>query len=126
MIKQINTKNAPGAIGPYSQAIEANGFLFCSGQIGLDPETGELRPGIEIQTKQVLENLKAIVEAAGLSLENVLKTTIYLKNLSDFQTVNEIYGKFFGPYKPARVTIEVSGLPKGALIEIDLIAAVND
>lgn len=126
MIKQINTKNAPGAIGPYSQAIEANGFLFCSGQIGLDPETGELRPGIEIQTKQVLENLKAIVEAAGLSLENVLKTTIYLKNLSDFQTVNEIYGKFFDPYKPARVTIEVSGLPKGALIEIDLIAAVND
>lgn len=124
MIKQISTKKAPGAIGPYSQAIEAGGFLFCSGQIGLDPETGELRPGIEIQTKQILENLKAVVEGGGTSLDKVVKTTIYLKSLSDFQTVNEIYGKFFDPHKPARATVEVSGLPKGALIEIDLIAEI--
>ncbi len=123
-MKTINTNKAPTAIGPYSQATESNGFLFCSGQIGLDPETGELRPGIEIQTNQVLENLKAVVEAGGSSLENVVKTTIYLKNLSDFQTVNEIYGKFFEPFKPARATVEVSGLPKGALIEIDLIAKI--
>ena len=122
MIKTINTKKAPGAVGPYSQAIEANGFIFCSGQIGLDPETGNLVNSLEVQTKRVLNNLKAVLEEADSGMDFIVKTTIYLKNISDFQVVNSIYAEFFPIHKPARATVEVSNLPKGALIEIDAIA----
>ena len=122
MIKPITTNNAPSAIGPYSQAIEANGFIFCSGQIGLDPKTGNLADNIEIQTRQVLNNLKSVLTAAGSDLNSVVKTTIYLKNISDFQAVNAIYTEYFSTHKPARATVGVSDLPKGALIEIDTTA----
>ena len=119
----IATKKAPGAIGPYSQAIEANGLVFVSGQIPLVPETGEMvNGGIEEQTARVLENLKAILEAAGTSMDAAVKTTVYIKNIGDFGKVNEIYSKYFTKDCPARVCVEVSNLPKGALVEIDVIA----
>lgn len=124
-MKSIDTKKAPEAIGPYSQAIVANGFVFCSGQIGLDPKTGELIEGIENQTRQVLNNLKEVLKASGSGLDKVVKTTIYLVNIADFTVVNVIYGEYFEVHKPARATVEVSGLPKGALIEIDAIAVRN-
>lgn len=120
-MKHINTEKAPKAIGPYSQGIEANGFVFCSGQIGKDPKTNELKKGIEEQTKQVIENLSVVLKAAGVDLENVVKTTIYLKDVNYFATVNEIYAKYF-TQKPARATVEVSNLPQGALIEIEAVA----
>ena len=124
MKKVISTANAPQAIGPYSQAIEAGGFVFVSGQIPLIPATGELVEGsVEVQTARVLENLKAILEAAGSSLENVVKTTVYITNMDDFAKVNGIYGQYFQENPPARVWVEVSKLPKGALVEIDVIAA---
>ena len=119
----ISTKDAPGAIGPYSQAIEANGFVFVSGQIPLIPDTGEMiKGGIEEQTTRVLENLGAILKAAGTSFEAAVKTTVYITNINDFAKVNEIYGKYFTQNCPARVCVEVSSLPKGALVEIDVIA----
>lgn len=124
-MKYIHTDNAPAAIGPYSQAIIANGFVYCSGQIGLDPKAGVLVGGIEEQTKQVLENLKAVLKAADTDLEFVVKTTIFLKNMNDFTVVNDIYEKYFGGHKPARATVEVSNLPKGALVEIEAIAIVS-
>ena len=124
MKKVISTANAPQAIGPYSQAIEAGGFVFVSGQIPLIPTTGELVEGsVEVQTARVLENLKAILEAAGASLEDVVKTTVYITNMDDFAKVNGIYGQYFQENPPARVCVEVSKLPKGALVEIDVIAA---
>ncbi len=124
MKKVIATKNAPQAIGPYSQAIEAGGFLFVSGQIPLVPETGEIvAGGIETQTARVLDNLRAILAAAGLSLEAAVKTTVYLKDIGDFAKVNEVYARYFEKDCPARVCVEVSNLPKGALVEIDVIAA---
>ncbi len=124
MKKVISTANAPQAIGPYSQAIEAGGFIFVSGQIPLIPATGELVEGsVEVQTARVLENLKAILEAAGSSLESVVKTTVYITNMDDFAKVNGIYGQYFQENPPARVCVEVSKLPKGALVEIDVIAA---
>lgn len=122
----INTPEAPAAIGPYSQAIEcrSSSFLFLSGQIPLDPKAGGLvGPDIKEQTRQVLKNLDAILLAAGLARWNVVKTTIYLVNLQDFGTVNEIYSEYFGEHKPARSTVQVAALPKGALIEIEAIAA---
>jgi len=123
MKEVISTDKAPAAIGPYSQAIKINGMLFVSGQIPLNPATGEIvEGGIEAQTLQVLENLKAIITAAGHSLDDVAKTTVYLTNIQDFATVNGIYAKYFQKECPARVCIEVSNLPKGALIEIDVIA----
>lgn len=125
MIKIINTKKAPEAIGPYSQAIVVNGFVFCSGQIGLDPETGELAEGIENQTRQVMDNLVAVLSAAGTDLSFVVKTTIYLKNISDFPFVNSIYAEYFTTHKPSRATVGVANLPKGALIEIEAIAVVR-
>jgi 2-iminobutanoate/2-iminopropanoate deaminase len=121
-IKHINTQKAPKALGPYSQGIIFDKFIFCSGQIGINPKTGDLEKDIQSQTKQAIMNLKAILEAGGSSLEKVIKTTVYLKNISDFQLMNEIYGKFFNKNKPTRATIEVSNLPKGALIEIEAIA----
>ncbi len=123
MKKVISTAAAPQAIGPYSQAIEAGGFLFVSGQIPLVPETGELLAGdIEAQTARVLENLKAILAAAGSSLSAAVKTTVYITNMDDFARVNAVYGKYFDRDFPARVCVEVSRLPKGALVEIDVIA----
>ena len=124
MKKVISTAEAPQAIGPYSQAIEAGGFVFVSGQIPLIPATGELVEGsVEVQTARVLENLKAILEAAGSSLESVVKTTVYITNMDDFAKVHGIYGQYFQENPPARVCVEVSKLPKGALVEIDVIAA---
>jgi 2-iminobutanoate/2-iminopropanoate deaminase len=121
-IKYINTQKAPKALGPYSQGIIFDKFIFCSGQIGINPKTGDLEKDIQSQTKQAIINLKAILEAGGSSLEKVIKTTVYLKNISDFHLMNEIYEKFFNKNKPTRATIEVSNLPKGALIEIEAIA----
>ncbi|MCZ6132958.1 RidA family protein [Campylobacter ureolyticus] len=123
-MKVINTTNAPAAIGPYSQAIKANGFLFVSGQIPLT-SNGELAgDDIKTQTKQVLKNLKSILKEAHLSLKDTVKTTIFLKNMDDFSIVNEIYAQAFGEHKPARSTIEISKLPKDVLVEIELIAKV--
>lgn len=119
----ISTDKAPAAIGPYSQAIAANGFVFVSGQIPLDPETGQLvSGGIKEQTARAMENLRAVLEAAGSSLEGVVKTTIYLTDMSSFPVVNEVYGGHFASAPPARATIEVSRLPKDVLVEIDAIA----
>lgn len=121
-MKVIKTLEAPAAIGPYSQAIKANGFLFISGQIPLTPN-GELAgDDIKTQTKQVLKNLKSILKEADLSLKDTVKTTIFLKNIDDFSIVNEIYAQAFKEHKPARSTIEISKLPKDVLIEIELIA----
>ncbi|MBN2425964.1 MAG: RidA family protein [Calditrichaceae bacterium] len=121
--KVIETKNAPAPIGPYSQAIEAGGFIFVSGQIAISPKTGALiTDDISGQTKQVVENLKTILESGGSDLENVVKTTIYLKNMDDFTQVNDIYNSYFKESKPARATVEVSRLPKNVLVEIDCIA----
>jgi 2-iminobutanoate/2-iminopropanoate deaminase len=121
----IATTNAPGAIGPYSQAVKtAGGMLFVSGQIPLVPATGAVvEGGIVEQTTQVLENLKAIVTAAGYTLSDVVKTTVYITNMGDFGKVNEIYGKYFTKNCPARVCVEVSKLPKDVLVEIDVIAS---
>ena len=122
MKKIISTNSAPQAIGPYSQAVEYNNLIFCSGQIALDPQTGEMiEGGIENETKRVMENLKAAAEAAGSGMDKVLKTTIYLTDLSNFQIVNEIYGSYFKENPPARATVEVKSLPKGAQVEIEMI-----
>lgn len=125
MNKIISTDKGPGAIGPYSQAVQtAGGMLFVSGQIPLVPATGAMvEGGIEAQTEQVLNNLKAIVTEAGYALTDVVKTTVYITNINDFGKVNEVYGKFFTENCPARVCVEVSNLPKGALVEIDVIAS---
>ncbi len=121
-ISTIYTNTAPAVVGPYSQAISANNFIFCSGQIGIDPKTGQLVEGVENQTRLILEALKNILLAAESDLEHILKTTIYLKDMKSYGLVNEIYGSFFSHQKPARATIEVSRLPKDAEIEIELIA----
>ena len=119
----ISTDRGPRAIGPYSQAIRANGFLFLSGQVSLDPATQQLVPGdIAAQTARVLENLKGILEAAGSSLDRVVKTTVYLKDMNDFAAMNEVYARYFPSAPPARATVEVARLPKDACVEIDLIA----
>ena len=120
----VRTENAPQAIGPYSQAVGYNGLYFVSGQIPLDPASGELvEGGVEIQTRQVMANLEAVLAAAGLDFTHVLRATIYLKNMQDFQKVNTIYGAFFDENPPARACVEVSRLPKDVLVEIDVIAA---
>lgn len=121
----IQTPSAPAAIGPYSQAVKANGLIFVSGQIPFDPKTGTPVQGtIEDETKRVLDNLKAILEAAGTSLDQVLKTTIFLKDMNDFQRVNEVYGGFFSKPYPARSTVEVARLPRDVRVEIECIAKV--
>ncbi|BAA29948.1 137aa long hypothetical protein [Pyrococcus horikoshii OT3] len=123
MKEVIFTENAPKPIGPYSQAIKAGNFLFIAGQIPIDPKTGEIVKGdIKDQTRQVLENIKAILEAAGYSLNDVIKVTVYLKDMNDFAKMNEVYAEYFGESKPARVAVEVSRLPKDVLIEIEAIA----
>lgn len=119
----ISTPNAPAAIGPYSQAIGVEGLLFCSGQIPLDPATGNVvEGGIEEQTRQVLENVKALLAAAGTSLENVVKSTIFLADMNDFSTVNGIYGEYFQNDPPARSTVQVARLPRDVRVEIEVIA----
>lgn len=124
MKNYIKTPKAPAAIGPYSQAIACNGFLFVSGQIPLDPQTLQtVSGGVKEQTKQVLENLKAIVEAANLKLENVVKCSCFLKNMNDFSIFNEVYNEYFGNILPARECIEVARLPKDVLVEISAICA---
>ena len=120
----VSTDKAPKAIGPYSQAVKIDRLVFTAGQIGIDPATGELKQGIEEQTVQVMENLKQVLEAAGSSLECVLKTTIFLKDLNDFAKVNEIYGSYFEKNPPARSTVQVAKLPKDALVEIEAIAGI--
>lgn len=124
MKKIISTKNAPAAIGPYSQAVEAGGLLFISGQLPLDPATGNMAPAeIKAQTEAVLKNLEGILRSEGLTLENVLKTTVFMADLGQFAAMNEVYGKFFNSNPPARATIEVKALPKAALVEIEAVAA---
>ncbi|MGF7050277.1 2-iminobutanoate/2-iminopropanoate deaminase [Paenibacillus sp. DS2015] len=122
MSKQaISTNSAPGAIGPYSQAIEAGGFVYTSGQLGLIPETGQFGEGVEEQTRQSLNNVKAILEAAGASMDQVVKTTVFLKDMNDFVAMNEVYSSFFSEPFPARSAVEVARLPKDALVEIEVI-----
>jgi 2-iminobutanoate/2-iminopropanoate deaminase len=118
----VSTSNAPAAIGPYSQGIAAGGFVYCSGQIGLDPGSGNLVEGIEAQTERVLKNVAGILDAAGLTLADAVKTTIFLTDMADFATVNAIYAKHMPEPPPARSTVAVSALPKGASIEIEVIA----
>ena len=121
----VNTSKAPNAIGPYSQAIKINKMVFLSGQIAIEPKTQQFIEGdIETQTRRVLDNLKSVVEASGSSLENVVKTTIYLTDMNDFSKVNEIYATYFSSGKPARSTVCVAALPKNAKVEIDAIAEV--
>lgn len=126
MNKQIiRTDRAPKAIGPYEQAIKVGDFVYASGQIPLDPKTGNLVEGdIKIQTRRALENLEAVLEAAESSLDRVVKTTVFLKNIADFAAMNEVYAEYLGAAKPARSTVAVADLPRGALVEIDLVALV--
>src|SRR5579859_4963217 len=120
----VSTDRAPKAIGPYSQAVRANGFVFLSGQIPLDPATGELVQGdVVAQTKRVMQNLEAVLAAAGSSFDKVVRATIYLADLADFAKVNEVYGACFPSEPPARATVQVAALPRGARVEIDLVAA---
>lgn len=119
----VKTDAAPQAIGPYSQAIKANGFLFLSGQISLDPRTGQMvGQDIKTQTKRVMENIKAVLEAAGSSLEKVVKCTVFLRDMNDFGPMNEEYGSYFKELPPARTTVQVAKLPRDALMEVDVIA----
>ena len=123
MREEVATKDAPQAIGPYSQAIKANGMVFCSGQVALDPATQQvLAADISSQTERVLKNLGGVLAAAGTSMEKVVKTTVFLKNMADFAAMNEIYGRHFKAPFPARSTVEVARLPKDVLVEIDVIA----
>jgi 2-iminobutanoate/2-iminopropanoate deaminase len=118
----ISSPSAPAALGPYSQAVRAGDFIFCSGQTGLDPATGVLREGVVAQAEQVLDNLAAVLAAAGASFADVVKTTIFLLDMADFQTVNAIYGKRFTGALPARSTVQVAALPKAGLVEIEMVA----
>ena len=125
-LKQISTGKAPSAIGPYSQGIIAGGFLYTAGQIALDPGSGKIVDGgIVEQTERVMQNLSEVLEAAGASWRDVVKTTVYLHDLAHFPTVNEVYGRWLDGSRPARSTVQVSGLPRGALVEIDVVAIVN-
>ncbi|PLX97396.1 MAG: reactive intermediate/imine deaminase [Desulfuromonas sp.] len=125
-IEKIETTQAPAAIGPYSQAIKSGNLLFCSGQIPLDPETGELIAGdVRAQTEQAMKNLEQVLAAAGAGFSDVVKTTIYLADMNDFAVVNEVYGGHFSITAPARATVQVAALPKGAQVEIDAIACLE-
>jgi 2-iminobutanoate/2-iminopropanoate deaminase len=127
MKKIISTSEAPAAIGPYSQAVCSGNFLFCSGQIPLDPKSGQIVSGdIATQTRRVLDNVGAVLKAEGLTFESIVKTTIFLTDLGDFQTVNETYGSYFKQQPPARSTVQVSALPKGAKVEIEVVAVANN
>ena len=127
MKKIVSTSDAPAAVGPYSQAIRSGNLLFCAGQIPLDPKTGQLVTGdIAIQTRRVLDNISALLKAAHLTFGHVVKTTIFLTDMNDFQTVNEIYATYFREQPPARSTVAVAALPKGAKVEIEVIAAASE
>ena len=120
----VTTDRGPKPIGPYSQAVKASGFLFMSGQVALDPKTGDLTGNdVRQQTERVMENKKGILEAAGSNLHHVVKTTVFLKDMSDFPAMNEVYGRYFSAAPPARSTVQVARLPKEALVEIELVAA---
>ena len=122
----VATSGAPKAIGPYSQAVSAQGFLFTAGQVALDPATGELvAGGIAEQTDRAMENLRAVLTAAGTSLSQVVKTTVFLVDMADFTAMNEVYGRVFGSHRPARSTVAVAALPRGARVEIEVIATVT-
>jgi 2-iminobutanoate/2-iminopropanoate deaminase len=122
----VSTPGAPKAIGPYSQAIVSRGFLFTAGQVALDPSTGQLVPGgIAEQTSRALENLRAVLRAAGSDVSQVVKTTVFLVDMADFTAMNEVYGRVFGDHRPARSTVAVAALPRGALVEIEVIATVQ-
>jgi 2-iminobutanoate/2-iminopropanoate deaminase len=124
MKKVVLTNSAPAPIGPYSQAIEVGNLLFCSGQIALDPATNQVLTGdVKAQAELVMKNIEAVLKAGGLTFKNVVKTTIFLTNMGDFQSVNEVYGRFFPEQPPARSTVAVAGLPKGVNVEIEVIAA---
>jgi 2-iminobutanoate/2-iminopropanoate deaminase len=123
MKEKVATNNAPQAIGPYSQAIKAGGMVFCSGQVALDPKSGELLNGdVKAQTERVLQNLEGVLAAAGSGFDKVVRTTVYLKTMDDFSAMNEVYAKFFPAPHPARSTVAVAALPRQALVEIDVIA----
>jgi len=127
MKKIISTSEAPAALGPYSQAVRVGSTIYCAGQIPLDPKTGQIvSGGIEVQTRRVMDNVTAILKAEGLTCENIVKTTIFLADLGDFQTVNEVYGSYFKQAPPARSTVQVAALPKGARLEIEAIAIAGD
>lgn len=124
-MKVISTGKAPAAIGPYSQAVQAGGLIFCSGQIALDPATGELVQGdVVAQAERVMENIAAVLAEAGAGFADVIKSTIYLVEMGDFAVVNEVYGRYFSSHKPARSTVAVKSLPRGALLEIEVVAGV--
>jgi 2-iminobutanoate/2-iminopropanoate deaminase len=124
MKKIISTSEAPAAVGPYSQAVRVGSTIYCAGQIPLDPKTGQIvSGGIDVQARRVLDNIAAVLRAEGFSFDSIVKTTIFLTDLADFQTVNEIYGSYFKQAPPARSTVQVSALPRGARIEIEVIAA---
>jgi len=125
MKQAIHTDQAPQAIGPYSQAVKAGNLLFTSGQLGLDPATGQFPEGVAEQAKQSLQNVKAIVEAAGATMGDIIKTTVFLKDMNDFATVNEVYASFFELPYPARSAVEVARLPKDALVEIEVIVQLG-
>jgi len=125
-LNSVSTSGAPKAIGPYSQGIVANGLLFTAGQVALDPRTGELVPGgIAEQTARALENLRAVLTAAGSDFSQVVKTTVFLVDMADFTPMNEVYGRVFGGHRPARSTVAVAALPRGARVEIDVVATVR-
>lgn len=124
-MKIISTDKAPAAVGPYSQALMVNGFLFCAGQIGLNPQTGMLQEGLEAQINQIFSNIDAVLSEAGLTKDHVVKSTVFVKDMNDFARVNELYAEYFGEHKPARSTVGVADLPKGAVVEIEVIAALS-
>ena len=125
-VRIVQTDNAPAAIGPYSQGIVAGNFLFTAGQIALDPATGQIVQGdVTAQTERVLKNLAAVLDSAGTSWADVVKTTVYLQDMADFPRVNEVYGRMIGDARPARSTVQVAGLPRGVLVEIDAVAVVR-
>jgi 2-iminobutanoate/2-iminopropanoate deaminase len=125
-VRIVHTENAPAAIGPYSQAVVAGDFLFTAGQIAIDPATGQVVQGdVSAQTERVMHNLAAVLEKAGASWSDVVKTTVYLQDMADFPRVNEVYGRVMGDARPARSTVQVAGLPRGVLVEIDAVAVVR-
>ena len=125
MSEVVSTENAPGAIGPYSQAIKVNGMIFCSGQIPIDPASGQfVSDDVGAQTEQVLRNLDAVLRAAGSGLASVVKTTVFLADMNDFSAMNDVYGKYFSENKPARATVQAARLPRDAKVEIECIATV--
>ncbi|HIT85078.1 MAG TPA: RidA family protein [Candidatus Ornithomonoglobus intestinigallinarum] len=124
MMNEVKTTNAPAAIGPYSQAIKTGNLLFTSGQIPIDPATGQIPEGVEAQAEQALTNVKNLIEAAGASIENTIKTTVFIKNMDDFGKINEIYAKYFTEPFPARSCVEVARLPKDVLLEVETIVSL--